>query len=53
MVFTYEPAQKIFVDFAGHKLSYIDKHTGEYIECPVFVACRPFSDYTFAMAVRI
>ena len=52
MVLTHEPAQKLFVDFAGHKLSYIDKETGECIECPVFVACLPFSDYAFAMAVR-
>jgi transposase len=52
MVLTHEPAQKLFVDFAGKKLSYVDKQTGEIIECPVFVACLPHSDYSFAMAVR-
>ena len=52
MVLTHEPAQKLFVDFAGKKLSFVDKQTGEIIECPVFVACLPHSDYCFAMAVR-
>lgn len=41
-----------FIDFAGEKLSYIDRETGEIIECQVFVACLPHSDYSFAMAVR-
>lgn len=52
MVLTHKPADKLFVDFAGKKISYVDKQTGEIIECPVFVACLPFSDYSFAMAVR-
>ena len=46
------PGEKLFVDFAGKKLSYIDKETGEIIECQVFVACLPYSDYSFCMAVR-
>ena len=52
MVLTHEAGQKLFVDFAGQKLSYVDRQTGEIIECPVFVACLPHSDYCFAMAVR-
>jgi transposase len=52
MVLSHEPGHKLFVDFAGKKLSYIDRQTGEIIECPVFVACLPHSDYGFAMAVR-
>lgn len=52
MVLNHEPAEKLFIDFAGHKLPYIDANTGELIYCPVFVACLPYSDYAFAIAVR-
>ncbi|MFC1734158.1 IS21 family transposase [candidate division KSB1 bacterium] len=52
MVLSHKPAEKLFIDFAGKKMSYINKSTGEIIQCPVFVACLPYSDYCFAMAVR-
>ena len=51
MVMSYTPGEKLYVDFAGNKLSYVDLYTGTQVECPVFVACLPFSDYAFAMAV--
>ena len=52
MVLQHEPGEKLFVDFAGKKLSYIDIETGEIIECQVFVACLPYSDYSFCMTVK-
>lgn len=52
MVLTHNPGEKLYIDFAGKKLSYIDQKTGEVIECSVFVACLPYSDYGFAFAVR-
>jgi transposase len=52
MVLTHKPGEKLFVDFAGKKLFYVDRDTGEIIECSVFVACLPYSDYCFVMAVR-
>lgn len=52
MVLEHRAAEKLFVDFAGKKLSYVDRATGEVIYCQVFVACLPYSDYCFAMAVR-
>lgn len=52
MVLTHNPGEKLFVDFAGQKLTYVEQKTGEVIECPVFVACLPYSDYGFAMAVH-
>lgn len=52
MVLTHQPGEKLFVDFAGDKISYTDRDTGEIIRCQVFVACMPYSDYSFAMAVR-
>ncbi len=52
MVLNHNPAEKMFIDFTGDKLSYVDIHTGEVIECEVFVACLPYSDYGFAIAVN-
>lgn len=51
-VLLHEPADKLYIDFAGKTLSYTDKSTGEIIKCQVFVACLPYSDYGFVMAVR-
>jgi transposase len=51
MVLTHLPGQQLYIDFAGDKLSYCDKTTGEIIFCEVFVATLPASDYCFAMAV--
>lgn len=52
MVLEHLPGAELYIDFAGKKLSYIDKTTGEVVDCEVFVACLPFSDYGFAMAVK-
>ncbi len=52
MVMNHKPGEKLFVDFAGKKMSYVDKVSGEIVRCPVFVACLPYSDYCFAMAVK-
>lgn len=49
---SHTPGEKLYIDFAGKKLSYINIDTGEVIDCQVFVACLPFSDYGFCMAVR-
>lgn len=52
MILTHLAGEKLYIDFAGKQLSYIDKHTGDIIKCQVFVACLPYSDYGFAIAVR-
>ena len=51
MALEHHPGDKLYIDFAGKLLSYIDKETGEEISAQVFVACLPYSDYAFAMAV--
>jgi len=51
-VLVHKPAEKLFIDFTGVKLFCIDKDSGELIWSQVFVACLPYSDYDFAMAVR-
>ena len=52
MVLSHIAGDKLFIDYAGKTLSYIDTATGEEIKCQVFVACLPYSDFCFAMAVR-
>ena len=52
MVLEHKAGEKLFVDFAGKKMQLVDPQTGEITFCPVFVACLPYSDYCFAMAVK-
>jgi transposase len=51
-ILTHEAGRELFVDFAGDKLEYIVFETGEIVSVYVFVACLPFSEYTFIMAVK-
>ncbi|QDH78190.1 IS21 family transposase [Echinicola soli] len=51
MVLDHQPGEKLYIDFAGKTIDYIDRETGEVISCQFFVACLPCSDYAFAMAV--
>ena len=48
---TYNPGEKLMVDFAGDKLSYVDTETGEIVKVEVFVACMPYSGYTYVVCV--
>ncbi len=50
-ILVHNPAEKLFVDFAGDTMEYIDRLTGEVIKVWVFVACFPYSDYAFTLAV--
>ena len=52
MVLQHKAGEKLYIDFAGKKLSYVDIDTGEIIPCQVFVACLPYSDYSFVMVVQ-
>ena len=51
-ILTHKAGEKLFVDFAGDKLEYIDIQTGKVVSVQVFVACLPYSDYAFIMAVQ-
>lgn len=51
MHLVHAPAAMVMVDFAGDKMSYVDRSTGEIILCPVLVAVLPFCKYTFAIAL--
>ncbi|MEO6646257.1 MAG: hypothetical protein ABIN89_07635 [Chitinophagaceae bacterium] len=47
----YSPGEFTQIDFAGKKLSYVDKFTGEMVLCQVFVATLPYSGLIFTMAI--
>ena len=47
----HKPGEVVQFDFAGEKLSYIDKLSGEVIYCPVFIAILPYSSYTYVEAL--
>ena len=49
---TYKPGEKLMVDFAGDKLSYVDRETGEVVKVEVFVAVMPYSGYTYVICVE-
>lgn len=48
----YQPGQKMLIDFAGDRLSYIDTDTGEEIFVETYVAVLPYSGMTFITCVR-
>lgn len=50
-VFSHQPGEKLMVDFAGDKLGYIDRDSGEVISCEVLIASLPFSSYMYVEAV--
>jgi transposase len=47
----HKPGEILQIDFAGDKLSYIDKKTGEIIQCPILVCTMPFSSFTYLEAL--
>lgn len=49
---THRAGEKLFVDFCGKKMHYVDRSTGEQIAVEVFVAVLPCSQYTYVRAVR-
>jgi transposase len=51
-ILLHKAAEKLFVDFAGKKLSYVDKESGEVLQAEVFVALLPCSHYTYVRAVK-
>lgn len=52
MHFTHRPGEQLQVDFAGDKLGYVDRSTGEWIACEVLVCALPYSHYIYAEALR-
>lgn len=51
MHFEHEPAASMMFDFAGDKIAFVDRDTGELIKCTVLVCTLPFSGYTYVEAL--
>ena len=52
MHFVHRPGEQLQVDFAGGKLGYVDRGTGEWIACEVLICAMPFSHYVYVEALR-
>jgi transposase len=50
--FEHEPADKLFIDFTGKKLSIVDPQTGELSQVEIYVAVLGYSQLTYVQAVR-
>lgn len=51
MVMLHRPGEKMFIDFAGDKLFYTDRSTGNQIAAEVLLLTLGYSNYTLAIAV--
>ena len=49
---SYRPAEKLYVDFCGDRMYYVDEDTGEIHHVETFVASMPYSDYGYAVCVE-
>jgi transposase len=52
LAMVHEPADRLFVDYAGDPASYVDADTGAVHKAWLFVAVWPFSAYMYAEATR-
>ena len=50
MHFSHSPGDKLYIDYTGKKLSYVDRHTGEVSYVEVYVATLGYSQYTYVEA---
>ena len=48
----YQAGDRMYIDFAGDRLSYWDMSTGEEVKVEVFATVMPFSGMTFVEAVE-
>ena len=51
-ILQHKSGEKLFVDFTGKKLNYINPDTAELIEVEVFIAILPCTQYTYVQAVH-
>jgi len=51
-ILDHKAGEKLFVDFTGKTLTYIDRDTGEAHKAEVFVAVLPCSQFTYVQAVK-
>ena len=49
-ILLHRAGEKLFIDFAGKTLEYVDRQSGEIVTCQVFVGLMPASQYTYVQA---
>lgn len=52
LVGTHHPGEKMFIDFTGNKLHYVDPLSGVIVSCDVYVATLGYSNYIFVKATH-
>lgn len=52
MHFNHRPGEQLQADFAGDKLGYVDRSTGEWIACESLICAMRFSHYLYVEALR-
>ncbi len=52
MHFNHRPGEQLQADFAGDKLGYVERSTGEWIICESLVCSMRFSHYLYVEALR-
>lgn len=52
MHLVHRPGEQLQVDFAGGKLGYVDRGTGEWMACEVLVCAMRYSHYVYVEALR-
>lgn len=50
-IFTHTPGDVMQVDFAGDKMSIVDRNTGETKECEMLICAFPYSHLIYAIAL--
>lgn len=51
MVMVHQPGEKMFIDFAGDKLYYTDRSSGNQVAAEVLLMTLGYSNYTLAIAL--
>ena len=51
MHFEHKAGEVMMIDFAGDKLSYVDRESGELTRCEVLVCVLPHSGFTYVVAL--
>lgn len=46
------PGERMYIDYAGKKISYVERSTGEIIACELYVCLLAYSQFTYAEASR-
>jgi transposase len=50
-ILEHNPGEKLYVDYTGDTLTYVNIETGEIRKAQVFISTLPFSNYTYIRAV--